>query len=156
MKRKGFQEVPDTIIYEGWQMIVVVEGRWPHCWCCKELGHLVRDYPEKRVESTPKEPTGKPWEVSTPEPEDKQSGQSWWRKGIRNLPNSLKSPPLPPQINLQQRSLKVKRYRWRKQELLPRPQVKKKHPKTTGESMEEPMKVTCAGAQNSKRNKDSF
>ena len=72
--RKVFQEFPDTIIHEDRQMMVVVHGLQPHCWLCKQLGHIVMDCPQKKMECPPKEPMEKPKGVSTMEPGDKQEG----------------------------------------------------------------------------------
>ena len=40
LTREGFQAIPETIISRERQMMVVVEGRRPRCWSCKQLGHI--------------------------------------------------------------------------------------------------------------------
>ena len=45
LNRTWFQSIPHTIEYENQTMIVVVEGRKPQCWNCKQLGHFSRTCP---------------------------------------------------------------------------------------------------------------
>ena len=45
LNREGFQVILDTIITRDQQM--VVEGRLPHCWNCKQISHLARVSPQK-------------------------------------------------------------------------------------------------------------
>ena len=53
LNRKGFQAIPHTIEYESQIMIVViVEGRKPQCWFCKQLGHLSQSCPQKTSKPT--------------------------------------------------------------------------------------------------------
>ena len=47
LTREGFQAIPEVIISRGRQMMVVVEGRRPRCWSCKQLGHIPRFCPQK-------------------------------------------------------------------------------------------------------------
>ena len=47
LDRKGFQAIPQTLDYEDQTMMVVVEGRKPQCWFCKQLGHFSRSCPQK-------------------------------------------------------------------------------------------------------------
>ena len=48
LNRKGFQIIPHTLKYESQTMTVIVEGRKPQCWTCKQLGHFSRSCPEKK------------------------------------------------------------------------------------------------------------
>ena len=57
LDRKGFQAIPQTLDYEEQTMMVVVEGRKPQCWCCKQLGHFSRSCPQKTTITTVKPPT---------------------------------------------------------------------------------------------------
>ena len=56
--REGFQAIPDTIHHKDRQMMVVVEGRWPHCWNCKHSATLQKFALTKEAETTqpPKAP----------------------------------------------------------------------------------------------------
>ena len=40
LTQEGFQAIPETIVSRERQMMVVVEGRRPRCWSCKQLGHI--------------------------------------------------------------------------------------------------------------------
>ena len=42
LNREGFQAIPGTIHLQDRQMMVMVEGRRPHCWNCKQIGHLAK------------------------------------------------------------------------------------------------------------------
>ena len=47
LDRGGFGTIPHTIEYETQVMTVVVEGRKPQCWNCKQLGHFSKSCPQK-------------------------------------------------------------------------------------------------------------
>ena len=49
----GFQTIPEIIISRGRQMMVIVEGRRPHCWSCKQLGHISKFCPQKDPSKAP-------------------------------------------------------------------------------------------------------
>ena len=49
LNRTGFQSIPHTIEYENQKMMVVVEGKKPQCWNCKQLGH----FPELALKKPP-------------------------------------------------------------------------------------------------------
>ena len=49
LDRGGF---PHTIEYEDQVMIVVIEGRRPQYWKCKQLGHFTRSCPQKTTKPT--------------------------------------------------------------------------------------------------------
>ena len=51
--RGGFTAIPHIIEYEHQIMIVVVEGRKPQCWNCKQLGHFSKSCPQKITKTTP-------------------------------------------------------------------------------------------------------
>ena len=44
---ESFQAIPEMIIRWERQMMVFVEGRRPHCCCCKQLGHISKFCPGK-------------------------------------------------------------------------------------------------------------
>ena len=46
LTREGFQAIPELIISRERQMMVV-EGRRPRCWSCKQPGHISRFCPKK-------------------------------------------------------------------------------------------------------------
>ena len=48
-----------TLLYfRDQQMMVVVEGRQPNCWICKQVGHLAKVYPQKATDTEqPRPPT---------------------------------------------------------------------------------------------------
>ena len=95
LKRKGFQEIPDTIIHVGRQMIVVFEAQRPHCWLCKQLAQS-QEPPSKKggrsTKGTDRETEGN----INADPSGQARGVDIGRKGKRNLPKPLKSSPLPP------------------------------------------------------------
>ena len=47
LTREGFQAIPETIISRERQMMVIVEGRRPHYWSCKQLGRISKFCPQK-------------------------------------------------------------------------------------------------------------
>ena len=47
LTQEGFQAIPEIIISRERQMMVFVEGRRPHCWSCKQLGHISKFCPGK-------------------------------------------------------------------------------------------------------------
>ena len=47
LNKEGFQAIPDTINYQDKQTMVAVEGKQPHRWNCKQLGHLTKVCPQK-------------------------------------------------------------------------------------------------------------
>ena len=57
LDRKRFQAIPQTIDYEEQMMMVVIEGRKPQCWHCKQLGHFSRSCPQKTTTKTVTPPT---------------------------------------------------------------------------------------------------
>ena len=52
LTREGFQAIPETIFSRGTQMMVVVEGRRPRCWGCKQLGLIATFCPHKDQPAT--------------------------------------------------------------------------------------------------------
>ena len=53
LDRGGFTAIPHIIEYEHQIMTVVVEGRKPQCWNCKQLGHFSKSCPQKTTKTTP-------------------------------------------------------------------------------------------------------
>ena len=53
LTREGFQAIPETIVSRERQMMVVVEGRRPRCWSCKQLGHISKFCPQKDPPKAP-------------------------------------------------------------------------------------------------------
>ena len=53
LDRGGFTAIPHVIEYEHQIMTVVVEGRKPQCWNCKQLGHFSKSCPQKTTKTTP-------------------------------------------------------------------------------------------------------
>ena len=53
LTREGFQAIPETTISRDRQMMVIVEGRRPRCWSCKQLGHISKFCPQKDPPKTP-------------------------------------------------------------------------------------------------------
>ena len=47
LTRDDFKAIPETLIRGDRQMIVMVEGRRPRCWSCKQIGHIAKFCPEK-------------------------------------------------------------------------------------------------------------
>ena len=50
--RGGFMAIPHTLDYESQVMTVVVAGKKPHCWNCKQLGHFSKSCPQKTTKTT--------------------------------------------------------------------------------------------------------
>ena len=57
LDRKGFKAISQTLDYEEQTMMVVVEGRKPQCWCCKQLGRFSKSCPKKTTITTVTPPT---------------------------------------------------------------------------------------------------
>ena len=51
LDRGGFTAIPHVIEYEDRAMTVVVEGRKPQCWNCKQLGHFSKSCPQKTTKT---------------------------------------------------------------------------------------------------------
>ena len=47
LTRDGFKAIPETLISGDRQMMVMVEGRRPRCWGCKQIGHIAKFCPQK-------------------------------------------------------------------------------------------------------------
>ena len=47
LTRDGFKAIPEILISGDRQMIVMVEGRRPRCWSCKQIGHISKFCPKK-------------------------------------------------------------------------------------------------------------
>ena len=58
LTRDGFKAIPETLICGDRQMMVMVEGRRPRCWGCKQIGHIAKFCPQ-RPENKEKAPTTK-------------------------------------------------------------------------------------------------
>ena len=52
LTKDGFKAIPETLISGDRQMIVMVEGRRPRCWSCKQIGHISKFCPEKPENTT--------------------------------------------------------------------------------------------------------
>ena len=52
LDRGRFTAIPHVIEYEDRAMTVVVEGRKPQCWNCKQLGHFSKSCPQKTTAKT--------------------------------------------------------------------------------------------------------
>ena len=50
LDKGGFVAIPHTLEYETQVMTVVVEGRKPQCWNCKQLGHFSKSCPQKTIQ----------------------------------------------------------------------------------------------------------
>ena len=48
LTRDNFKAIPETLISGDRQMIVMVEGRRPRCWSCKQIGHISKFCPDKQ------------------------------------------------------------------------------------------------------------
>ena len=57
LDRGGFNTIPHIISYRDTTMAVIVEGRKPLCWYCKQLGHFSRSCPQKATIATNKTTT---------------------------------------------------------------------------------------------------
>ena len=47
LTRDGFKAIPETLVCGDRQMIVMVEGRRPRCWGCKQIGHIAKFCPQR-------------------------------------------------------------------------------------------------------------
>ena len=47
LTRDGFKAIPETLVCGDRQMIVMVEGRRPRCWGCKQIGHIAKFCPPR-------------------------------------------------------------------------------------------------------------
>ena len=47
LKREGFDNIPDCIPFRNQLITVLVEGRRPHCWNCRQKGHVARNCPKR-------------------------------------------------------------------------------------------------------------
>ena len=56
LTRDGFQAIPETLVSRDRQMMVVVEGRRPRCWGCKQVGHIAKFCPQKAQDAGTENP----------------------------------------------------------------------------------------------------
>ena len=56
LTRDGFQAIPETLVSRDRQMMVVVEGRRPRCWGCKQVGHIATFCPQKAQDAGTENP----------------------------------------------------------------------------------------------------
>ena len=47
LTRDGFKAIPKTLVCGDRQMMVMVEGRRPRCWGCKQIGHIAKFCPQR-------------------------------------------------------------------------------------------------------------
>ena len=47
LTRDGFKAIPETLVCGDRQMMVMVEGRRPRCWGCKQIGHIAKFCPQR-------------------------------------------------------------------------------------------------------------
>ena len=47
LTRDGFKAIPETLICGDRRMMVMVEGRRPRCWGCKQIGHIAKFCPQR-------------------------------------------------------------------------------------------------------------
>ena len=47
LTRDGFKAIPEMLISGDRQMMVMVEGRRPRCWGCKQIGHIAKFCPQR-------------------------------------------------------------------------------------------------------------
>ena len=47
LTRDGFKAIPETLVSGDRQMMVMVEGRRPRCWGCKQIGHIDMFCPQR-------------------------------------------------------------------------------------------------------------
>ena len=74
LNRGGFQAIPHVLEYESLVLTVVVEGRRPQCWNCKQLGHFSRSCPQKTTKLTSSPPTATSTEATTNESPKPEAG----------------------------------------------------------------------------------
>ena len=47
LTKDGFKVTPEILICGDRQMMVMMEGRRPRCWACKQIGHIAKFCPQK-------------------------------------------------------------------------------------------------------------
>ena len=89
LTEEDFKDIPDTILCQERLMMVVVEGRWLHCWNYKQIGHLAKACPQKNTKTTDttKENSLKEAAIEVtnpgPEPENPLSPENGWTQDLR-------------------------------------------------------------------------
>ena len=98
MDRGGFMAIPHTMEYESQTMTVVVDGRKPQCWNCKQPWHFSKSCPQKTntttktnatavtakaaaTTNTMTKPTGKSPKQDTGDHPDKEEGWTQVQRG---------------------------------------------------------------------------
>ena len=82
LTRDGFKAIPETLICGDRQMMVMVEGRRPRCWGCKQIGHIAKFCPQrpenKEKASTSTTTTTKDAAAKGPGQVQPQNNQEGW------------------------------------------------------------------------------
>ena len=82
LKRERFQRIPDTIQFRNQKLSIIVEGRRPHYWPCRQPRHLAMEWPVKADgNKAPEQPTP---------PENTSNSAEGWTKVVRK---ARKAPP---------------------------------------------------------------
>ena len=85
LDRVGFQAIP--IYHKDRQMMVVIEGKRPHCWNCKQVGHIAKVCPRKAPNEVKTTQLPNPPEVEatkeTSETEKPPSTEGGWTQVTR-------------------------------------------------------------------------
>ena len=94
LNREGFQALPHIIKFQERNMMVIVEGRRPLCWSCKQLGHFSRSCPQTTKMSTATSATATITDPGKkPEHGDDPNKEGWtqvFRKGKNLNPPKIK------------------------------------------------------------------
>ena len=90
----GFNAISDIMTNNNWQMRVIVEGRRPHYWVCRQQGHLAQHSPQKAGDKlqNPPAPAALPIAPSEKAPEN-DSAQNEWTKVVRSRKGGKSTPP---------------------------------------------------------------
>ena len=78
LKREGFQANSEIIQFRN-QKLLIVEGRYPNCWSCRQPEHLAEDCPGKADSNKAQE------QSTLPEKKLKLQGEVNWNRKKRLL-----------------------------------------------------------------------
>ena len=89
LTRDGFKAIPETLISRDRQMMVVVEGRCPRCWGCKQIGHFAKFCPPRKPKPTKRRQLQQPQQQKKQRPPPPSTSKWRPRARVKSSPKQI-------------------------------------------------------------------